>query len=44
MGDVFSTIGAVAAGIVIRFTGLNWFDPLVSIFIGLSDPGMPGAS
>ena len=35
MGDVFSTIGAVAAGIVIRFTGLNWFDPLVSIFIGL---------
>jgi cobalt-zinc-cadmium efflux system protein len=35
MGDVFSTIAAVAAGIVIRFTGLNWFDPLVSIFIGL---------
>jgi cobalt-zinc-cadmium efflux system protein len=35
MGDVMSTIGAVAAGIVIRFTGLNWLDPLVSIFIGL---------
>ena len=35
MGDVFSTIGAVAAGILIRFTGLNWLDPLVSIFIGL---------
>ena len=35
MGDVLSTIGAVAAGIVIRFTGLNWLDPLVSIFIGL---------
>jgi cobalt-zinc-cadmium efflux system protein len=35
MGDVFSTVGAVAAGIVIRFTGLNWLDPLVSIFIGL---------
>jgi cobalt-zinc-cadmium efflux system protein len=35
MGDVFSTLGAVAAGIVIHFTGLNWLDPLVSIFIGL---------
>jgi cobalt-zinc-cadmium efflux system protein len=35
MGDVFSTIGAVIAGIVIHFTGLNWLDPLVSVFIGL---------
>ncbi|MBU2610576.1 MAG: cation diffusion facilitator family transporter [Chloroflexi bacterium] len=35
MGDVLSTVGAVAAGILIRFTGLNWIDPLVSIFIGL---------
>src|SRR5512136_1923302 len=35
MGDVLSTVGAVAAGIIIRFTGLNWLDPLVSIFIGL---------
>jgi cobalt-zinc-cadmium efflux system protein len=35
MGDVLSTIGAVVAGIIIRFTGLNWLDPLVSIFIGL---------
>jgi len=35
MGDVLSTVGVVAAGIVIRFTGLNWLDPLVSIFIGL---------
>ncbi len=34
MGDVLSTLGAVAAGIVIRLTGLNWFDPLVSVFIG----------
>jgi cobalt-zinc-cadmium efflux system protein len=25
----------VVAGIVIHFTGLNWFDPLASIFIGL---------
>ena len=35
MGDVLSTVGAVVAGIVIHFTGLNWLDPLVSIFIGL---------
>ncbi len=35
MGDVLSTVGAVAAGILIRFTGLNWIDPLVSVFIGL---------
>jgi cobalt-zinc-cadmium efflux system protein len=35
MGDVLSTVGAVAAGIAIRFTGLNWLDPVVSIFIGL---------
>jgi len=35
MGDVFSTIGAVAAGIIIHFTGLNWLDPLVGILIGL---------
>jgi cobalt-zinc-cadmium efflux system protein len=34
-GDVLSTIGAVVVGIIIRFTGLNWLDPLVSIFIGL---------
>jgi cobalt-zinc-cadmium efflux system protein len=35
IGDVLSTVGAVVAGIIIRFTGLNWLDPLVSIFIGL---------
>jgi cobalt-zinc-cadmium efflux system protein len=35
MGDVLSTVGAVAAGILIRFTGLNWIDSLVSVFIGL---------
>jgi cobalt-zinc-cadmium efflux system protein len=35
MGDVLSTLGAVAAGIAIRLTGLNWLDPLVGIFIGL---------
>ena len=35
MGDVLSTVGAVAAGILIRFTGLNRIDSLVSVFIGL---------
>ena len=35
MGDVLSTVGAVVAGVIIRFTGLNWLDPLVSVFIGL---------
>ena len=35
LSDVLSTIGAVAAGIVIRFTGLNWLDPLAGILIGL---------
>ncbi len=35
MGDVLSTVGAVVAGIIIRFTGLNWLDPMVSILIGL---------
>lgn len=34
MGDVLSTIGAVAAGIIIYFTGANWLDPLVSVLIG----------
>lgn len=35
LGDVLSTVGAVGAGIIIYFTGLNRVDPLVSIFIGL---------
>ena len=34
MGDVASTMGAVIAGIIIRFTGLNWLDALVSVLIG----------
>ncbi len=35
MGDVLSTLGAVVAGIIIRFTGWNWLDALVSVLIGL---------
>jgi cobalt-zinc-cadmium efflux system protein len=34
MGDVLSTVGTVIAGIIIRFTGWNWLDPLVSMLIG----------
>jgi cobalt-zinc-cadmium efflux system protein len=34
MGDVISTLGAVIAGIIIRFTGWNWLDALVSVLIG----------
>ncbi len=35
MGDVFSTIGAVIAGVIIRFTDWNWLDPFVSVLIGV---------
>ncbi|HXF85057.1 MAG TPA: cation diffusion facilitator family transporter [Anaerolineales bacterium] len=35
MGDVLSTVGAVAAGVVIYFTGADWLDPFVSVLIGL---------
>lgn len=35
MGDVISTLGAVLAGIIIAFTGMNSLDPLVSVFIAL---------
>lgn len=35
MGDVLSALGAVIAGVIIYFTGLNWLDPLVSVLIGL---------
>ncbi|MGD8403649.1 MAG: cation diffusion facilitator family transporter [Anaerolineales bacterium] len=35
MGDVLSTVGAVIAGVIIRFTDWNWLDPLVSVLIGI---------
>jgi cobalt-zinc-cadmium efflux system protein len=35
MGDVLSTLGAFAAGVVIYFTNWNWLDPLVSLLIGV---------
>ena len=34
-GDAISTLGAILAGIAIVFTGWQWLDPLVSVFIGL---------
>jgi len=34
MGDVLSTLGAVAAGVIILFTKWNWLDPFVSVLIG----------
>jgi cobalt-zinc-cadmium efflux system protein len=35
LGDVFSTLGAILAGIGIWLTGLDWLDPLASVLIGL---------
>lgn len=34
LGDALSSIGVIAAGLVILFTGLTWFDPLASVLIG----------
>lgn len=35
LGDALSTLGAVAAGLLIALTGLNWLDPLAGALIGL---------
>lgn len=35
LGDVFSTLGAILAGVGIWFTGMNWLDPLASALIGV---------
>jgi cobalt-zinc-cadmium efflux system protein len=35
IGDALGSLGAIVAAVVILFTGMNWFDPLVSIFVGL---------
>lgn len=34
-GDTLSSVGIILGGLIILFTGLDWIDPLVSIFIGL---------
>ncbi|MBE7470929.1 MAG: cation transporter [Anaerolineae bacterium] len=35
LGDTLSSVGVIAAGVVILFTGWMWVDPLVSVLIGL---------
>jgi cobalt-zinc-cadmium efflux system protein len=35
LGDVFSTFGAIAAGVGIWLTGAHWLDPAASALIGL---------
>ena len=35
VGDAVSTLGAVVAGVIIAFTGMNWLDSLVSVLIGI---------
>jgi cobalt-zinc-cadmium efflux system protein len=34
MGDAISSVGVIAAAILIQFTGKVWIDPLISILIG----------
>jgi cobalt-zinc-cadmium efflux system protein len=34
IGDLLSSVGVIVSAIVISFTGLIWFDPLVSLVIG----------
>ena len=35
IGDLISSVGVIAAALIIRFTGANWVDPLISIIIGV---------
>ncbi len=35
MTDVYSSLGLVAALVIIHFTGWNWMDPLVSVIMGV---------
>lgn len=34
LGDAISSVGVIAAALLIRFTGANWLDPLISVLIG----------
>lgn len=34
IGDLISSIGVITAGTIIYFTGMVWFDPLISLVIG----------
>ncbi len=35
IGDLLSSVGVILSAVVIYFTGLLWFDPLMSLVIGL---------
>ncbi len=35
LGDAISSLGVIAAALIIRFTGAVWVDPLISILIGV---------
>jgi len=35
LGDALASVGVIGAGITIYFTGLQWIDPLVSVFISV---------
>jgi cobalt-zinc-cadmium efflux system protein len=35
IGDAISSVGVIVAAILIRYTGANWLDPLISILIGV---------
>lgn len=34
LGDAISSVGVIVAAILIRYTGIEWIDPLISILIG----------
>lgn len=34
LGDAISSVGVIVAAILIRYTGAQWIDPLISVFIG----------
>lgn len=34
LGDAISSVGVIAAAVIIRFTGAQWLDPMVSFLIG----------
>jgi len=35
LGDAISSVGVILAALLIRFTGLLWVDPLISVLIGI---------
>jgi cobalt-zinc-cadmium efflux system protein len=34
IGDLLSSVGVIISAVLIYFTNLQWFDPLISVFIG----------